>query len=142
MQEESSNEKNLGLEEEEKKESSPSRVVAQTTALEVLQDSLPSELKGKMYNDEGELWEAQQKIGLSDLQIVLNNEGYAVWREMPDRALSIMPVSMLSLQDFGSGSKSKALYFLADKKRTFLCLKAASVTRSVALISLFGVQTD
>ena len=37
-----------------------------------------------MCTNKGEHWEAQQKIGLSDLQIVLNSEGYAVWREMPD----------------------------------------------------------
>jgi len=78
---EDSKEKKLGLE-EEKKKGSPRRVAR--TKLEVSQESLPSELKGTLYNDEGELWEAQQKIGLSDLQIVLDSEGCAVWREMPD----------------------------------------------------------
>jgi hypothetical protein len=79
---EDSNKRNLGMEEEMTKEGSPRRVVP--TELEVLQESLPPELKGIAYSDEGVLWEAQQKIGLSDLQIVLNSEGYAVWREMPD----------------------------------------------------------
>ena len=77
---EDDNEKELGLE-EEKKEGSPRRVAQ--TRLEVLQDSLPPELKGKVYKDEGELWKAQEEIGLDDLQIVLDSKGYAVWREMP-----------------------------------------------------------
>jgi hypothetical protein len=76
-----SNEKKLCLK-EEKNEGPPRRVAP--TKLEVLQESLPSELKGNVYEDEDDLWEAQDKIGLSDLQIVLNSEGYAVWREMPD----------------------------------------------------------
>jgi hypothetical protein len=77
---EDSNEKKLGLE-EEKKDGSPRRVTP--TNLEVLQESLPEEIQGKVYEDEGDLWEDLEKLDLTDLHIVLDNEGYAVWREMP-----------------------------------------------------------
>lgn len=80
MKEDDKRKKEVGLE-EEKKEGSPRRVAQ--TRLEVLQDSLPPELKGKVYQDEGELWKAQEKIGLDDLQIVLDSKGNAVWRDMP-----------------------------------------------------------
>jgi hypothetical protein len=73
-----SNEKKMGWE-EEKKEGSSRRV----TKLEVLQESLPEEIQGKVYKDEGYLWEELEKLNLTDLHIVLNDEGYAVWREMP-----------------------------------------------------------
>jgi hypothetical protein len=55
----------------------------QPTMLEGLQESLPKEIQGNMYEDEGDLWEDLEKLNLTDLHIVLNNEGYAVWREMP-----------------------------------------------------------
>ena len=70
-----SNGENLGREDEEKNEISGDgspRSVARTQRLAVLQESLPSELKGTEYKNESALWQAQQKIGLSDLQIVLN----------------------------------------------------------------------
>jgi hypothetical protein len=36
-----------------------------------------------VYEDEGYLWEALEKLNITDLHIVLNDEGYAVWRETP-----------------------------------------------------------
>jgi hypothetical protein len=76
-----SNDDSLRLE-ERKNESSPGP--AAWTELEILQEGLPEEIQGKVFKDEGELWKVQEKIGLSDLQLVLNSEGYAVWREMPE----------------------------------------------------------
>lgn len=90
-----SNENNLGME-EEKKESSPTRDGLEKTlyddnneqvkAQECLDNrkGIPLALRDKVFQNEGMLWEAQEKLGLSDLQIVLNSEGYAVWREMPE----------------------------------------------------------
>jgi hypothetical protein len=115
---EESNEKNLGLE-EEKKESYP-RLGLGLTTLEVLQDSLPSELKGTVYNDEGELWEAQQKIGLSDLQIVLTSEGYAVWREMPDTKHNA-GVRVI-LNEFGKWKQEQCAVFFWRKSSGLFCI--------------------
>jgi hypothetical protein len=53
------------------------------TTLEILEEGLPGEIQGKVYEDDGELWEKLDKLNLSDLQIVRNDQGYAVWREMP-----------------------------------------------------------
>jgi hypothetical protein len=79
---EDSKEKDLWSE-DEKKEGSPSRDVARTPR-EILQENLPEGLsKDKKYEDDGELWEELEKLNLSDLQIVRNEQGYAVWREMP-----------------------------------------------------------
>jgi hypothetical protein len=78
---EDSKEKDLWSE-EEMKESSPCRVAR--TPREILQENLPEGLsKDKKYEDDGELWEELEKLNLSDLQIVRNEQGYAVWREMP-----------------------------------------------------------
>jgi hypothetical protein len=65
------------------KEGSSRRVVAPNT-LEILQENLPEGLsKEKNYNHESELLGNLEKLDLTDLQIVLNEEGYAIWREMP-----------------------------------------------------------
>jgi hypothetical protein len=78
---EDSKEKRLWSE-EEKMEGSPRRVARNT--LEILREKLPEGLsREKQYNHESELLEDIQKQGITDLQIVLNNEGYAIWREMP-----------------------------------------------------------
>jgi hypothetical protein len=36
-----------------------------------------------MYQDEHELWEDLETFDLTDLDVVHNDEGYAVWRETP-----------------------------------------------------------
>jgi hypothetical protein len=47
-------------------------------------ESLPAELeKSKVYENERELWKDLEKYDLTNLQIVRNDEGYAVWREIP-----------------------------------------------------------
>jgi hypothetical protein len=53
------------------------------TPLELLQEDLPEGLnKDKKYEDDGELWEDLERLHVTDLQIVLDDEGYVVWREM------------------------------------------------------------
>jgi hypothetical protein len=47
-----------------------------------LQEGLPEGLdKSKQY--ERELWAELEKVGVSDLRIVLNADGFAVWEEIP-----------------------------------------------------------
>lgn len=51
--------------------------------LEQAQEGLPNEIKKKGYSCERELRTDLERLGADDLQIVLNGEGFAVWREMP-----------------------------------------------------------
>jgi hypothetical protein len=81
MKEDSKEKKNLGSEDEEKMEGSPRHHVARNT-LEILQENLPEGLsKKKKYNHESDLLEDLKKLDLTDLQIILDDEGYAIWRE-------------------------------------------------------------
>jgi hypothetical protein len=77
--------------EEEKKESTPQRPgtggsVVQTNAIESQQVELPDFLHGKKYIDESVLLKDLDEHGVSDLRISLNEDGYAVWEEMPSNA--------------------------------------------------------
>lgn len=54
--------------------------------LEQAQEGLPNEIKKKGYSCERELRTDLERLGADDLQIVLNGEGFAVWREMPGEA--------------------------------------------------------
>ena len=74
--------------EEEKKESTPKRggagAVESQTALQKAQEGLPRDLKYPVYfNNERDLIKELEIVGISDLQVFLNDEGYAVFREMP-----------------------------------------------------------
>jgi hypothetical protein len=72
--------------EEEKNDSSPSQKCIGTGFHQLLleQENLPTELdSSKVYENECELWEDLETYDLTDLQIVRNDERYAVWREMP-----------------------------------------------------------
>ena len=64
--------------EEEKKEGCPYGVQHVD-----LQEGLPAEIQGVRYDDGGDLFRALEKIGQSDLRIVLSDQGYAVWQETP-----------------------------------------------------------
>jgi hypothetical protein len=55
--------------EEENKEGSPRR--AAQTALEILQESLPTEIQGIKYDEDGELFEALEKLNLSGIKYAL-----------------------------------------------------------------------
>jgi hypothetical protein len=56
----------------------------QQCSLEKQQEGLPEELyKNKTYHHKSELWVDLERFELTDLHIVLNTEGFAVWREMP-----------------------------------------------------------
>jgi hypothetical protein len=48
-----------------------------------MQEGLPEEIKGKKYRNELELIEDLQRLGVRDLEIVLDKNGLAVWREIP-----------------------------------------------------------
>jgi hypothetical protein len=79
-----------GEEEEEKKEATPQRPDKggsyETGHLAESQFGLPECLLGKEYKDESTLLEDLEKNGVRDLHIVLNKDGYAVWKEMPGDA--------------------------------------------------------
>jgi hypothetical protein len=47
------------------------------------QEGLPEEIKGKKYGNELELIEDLERLGVRDLQILLDKNGFADWREMP-----------------------------------------------------------
>jgi hypothetical protein len=66
-----------------------------------------------------------EKLNLTDLHIVLNDEGYAVWREMPGTEHD----TAVDLMKFAKWKENKALYFLANRTLMFLCLKASRGTR-------------
>jgi hypothetical protein len=66
------------------KEENNEKNESSSSPLGAFQEGLPEELQGTVFKDEGELWKVQEKIGLSDLQIILNSEGFAVLREMPE----------------------------------------------------------
>lgn len=81
--------------EEEKKESTPQRpdsggseVQTNNTCdlLESKQADLPEFLQGRKYTDESAFLDDLEKNGVSDLRVVLNEDGYAVWKEMPSDA--------------------------------------------------------
>ena len=63
--------------EEETKESSP------RSALDAVHEHLPEQIKGKKYSNERQLIDDLEMLGLRDLQITLDKEGFAVWREIP-----------------------------------------------------------
>jgi len=67
---------------EEKKESSPrsARKVEETR-----ESPLPEQIQGKKYDSESELLNDLEQYGLRDLRIVLDKEGFAVWREIPGK---------------------------------------------------------
>jgi hypothetical protein len=74
--------------EEEKKESTPQKQQEeqqqQQCSLEKQREGLPEELdKNKTYGHESELRADLERFELTDLHVVLNTEGNAVWREMP-----------------------------------------------------------
>ena len=79
--------------EEEKKESIPRKMGVNDAALSMTnaamqlqkaQEGLPKQTKKKTYStSEHKLRVDLEKLGVEDLQIVLDNKGFAVWREMP-----------------------------------------------------------
>ena len=132
---EESNDNNLGLE-EEKKESSPMRAArteleiwqeglllekneSSPSPLNALHEGLPKELKGIVFKDEGELWKEQEKIGLSDLDIVLNSEGYAVWREMPGE-IHVRGVNVIQSEFFKWKQEQGAVFFATKEPNVFV----------------------
>jgi hypothetical protein len=59
---------------------------AQSATMTSNEATIPQEVeRGEdvRFEDDGELWEDLKKLNVTDLQIVLDDEGYAVWREMP-----------------------------------------------------------
>lgn len=44
---------------------------------------LPGAIQGVWYDDGGDLFRALEQLGLPNLRIVLNDQGFAVWQEMP-----------------------------------------------------------
>jgi hypothetical protein len=115
MKEDSKEEKDLWSE-EEKKESSICRVAR--TPREILQENMPEGLNKDMkYEDDGELWEAQEKLDLSDLQIVRNEQGYAVWREMPG---PIHNIAVFEIQElFNAWKGEQVSHNCAAQKQMF-----------------------
>jgi hypothetical protein len=55
-------------------------------SLEKQQEGLPAGLKKtEKCTHELELWADLEELDVTDLHIVLNTEGFTVWREMPDQ---------------------------------------------------------
>lgn len=80
----------LRWEKEEKKECNPRKLVSggvtPTSLEEAHQSGLPKEIKGTKYTSERELRLDLEKYSVDDLQIILNKQGFPIWREMPGEA--------------------------------------------------------
>jgi hypothetical protein len=135
---EDSKEKDLWSE-EEKKECSLCCIAR--TPREILQENLPEGLtKDKKYEDDGELWEELEKLNLSDLQIVRNEQGYAVWREMPG---PIHNAAVEEIQELFTAWKGEQVAQLrGTKEADVYYMKNSRKTTSAAPLSPSGVPTD
>jgi hypothetical protein len=94
-----------------------------------------------VYEDEGYLWEALEKLNITDLHIVLNDEGYAVWRETPALSKHDTAVDVI-LMKFAKWKEEQGAVLFDKQNANVFFLQASRGTRNVAQISPSGVPTD